>query len=201
MDARKINHGFQFSGGSYTTLDVPSSADTQAFGINGSGQIVGSYNNFILRNCHRAMLPEMDPLCGEIEFVVPIEIQHRDRHQKAVASPRKKPLIWSRTSAVQSQYKYRNEGPTEWWVLAERGSVMLEAFGLWFLVAGFVPGTHGANFTWMPWAGKSSSSTRRTQPSHAPEAFTTLKTRTLVPCRSATGPAVSRPSSGPCRRH
>jgi probable HAF family extracellular repeat protein len=36
-------HGFVYDGGSYTTLDVPGAIYTQAFGINGNGQIVGAY--------------------------------------------------------------------------------------------------------------------------------------------------------------
>jgi hypothetical protein len=35
--------GFLLSGGSYTTLNVPSSMWTEAFGINNAGQVVGSY--------------------------------------------------------------------------------------------------------------------------------------------------------------
>jgi len=40
------NHGFLFSGGSFTTLDDPSASTiTDAFGINDAGQIVGFFNN------------------------------------------------------------------------------------------------------------------------------------------------------------
>jgi probable HAF family extracellular repeat protein len=37
-------HGFVYSDGSYTTLDVPGATDTTAFGINNLGQVVGWYN-------------------------------------------------------------------------------------------------------------------------------------------------------------
>jgi len=36
-------HGFLYSGGTFTTLDVPGSLLTQAFGINDSGEIVGRF--------------------------------------------------------------------------------------------------------------------------------------------------------------
>jgi hypothetical protein len=39
------NHGFLYSGGVYTTLDVPLAEFTTATGINGSGQIVGYYTD------------------------------------------------------------------------------------------------------------------------------------------------------------
>jgi len=40
------NHGFLFSGGSFTTIDNPSASTiTDAFGINDAGQIVGFFNN------------------------------------------------------------------------------------------------------------------------------------------------------------
>jgi probable HAF family extracellular repeat protein len=39
-------HGFLYSGGSYTTLDVPGAvAFTEAWGVNDSGQIVGNYRD------------------------------------------------------------------------------------------------------------------------------------------------------------
>ena len=38
-------HGFLLSDGVYTTIDLPSSTYTQAWGINDSGQISGSYND------------------------------------------------------------------------------------------------------------------------------------------------------------
>jgi hypothetical protein len=37
-------HGFLYSGGSYTTLDVPGAAQTILNGINDAGQIVGSFS-------------------------------------------------------------------------------------------------------------------------------------------------------------
>jgi hypothetical protein len=37
-------HGFLYSGGSFTPIDVPGSTDTFANGINASGQIVGRYD-------------------------------------------------------------------------------------------------------------------------------------------------------------
>jgi probable HAF family extracellular repeat protein len=40
---RKSRHGFLFSNGKYTILDVPGSRFTQAMGINNFGQIVGYY--------------------------------------------------------------------------------------------------------------------------------------------------------------
>ena len=36
-------HGFLYSGGTYTTLDDPLGVDTHAYGINDAAQIVGSY--------------------------------------------------------------------------------------------------------------------------------------------------------------
>jgi hypothetical protein len=41
-------HGFLYSGGSYTSIDVPGATGkggTQAFGINDAGQIVGTYSD------------------------------------------------------------------------------------------------------------------------------------------------------------
>jgi len=38
-----IPHGFLLSGGVYTTIDVPGSTGTIAYGINNSGEIVGEY--------------------------------------------------------------------------------------------------------------------------------------------------------------
>jgi probable HAF family extracellular repeat protein len=38
-----IQHGFLLDNGTYTTLDVPGSTSTQAWGINDSGEIVGTY--------------------------------------------------------------------------------------------------------------------------------------------------------------
>ena len=37
--------GFLLSGGIFTTIDVPGSAETNAWGINGRGQIVGEYED------------------------------------------------------------------------------------------------------------------------------------------------------------
>jgi uncharacterized membrane protein len=42
-DAGPGYHGFLPDNGNYTTLDVPGSAGTRAYGINASGQIVGAY--------------------------------------------------------------------------------------------------------------------------------------------------------------
>jgi uncharacterized membrane protein len=39
-------HGFLYSGGSLTPIDFPGASITQAFGINASGQIVGSHEKF-----------------------------------------------------------------------------------------------------------------------------------------------------------
>jgi probable HAF family extracellular repeat protein len=36
-------HGFLDSGGIFTAIDVPGAAETQAFGINDAGQIVGIF--------------------------------------------------------------------------------------------------------------------------------------------------------------
>jgi probable HAF family extracellular repeat protein len=38
-------HGFLYTGGSFTTIDVPGAVFTYAYGINGSGQIVGFYQS------------------------------------------------------------------------------------------------------------------------------------------------------------
>jgi probable HAF family extracellular repeat protein len=38
-------HGFLYSGGSFTTIDVPGAVQTIANGINDSGQIVGSFSD------------------------------------------------------------------------------------------------------------------------------------------------------------
>src|SRR5438034_4679926 len=38
-------HGFLYSGGTFTTIDVPGADYTQAFGINHAGQIVGNFGN------------------------------------------------------------------------------------------------------------------------------------------------------------
>jgi probable HAF family extracellular repeat protein len=38
-------HGFSYSGGSYTTIDVPSSAATTASGVSNGGQVTGSYTD------------------------------------------------------------------------------------------------------------------------------------------------------------
>jgi probable HAF family extracellular repeat protein len=39
------DHGFQYSGGSYTTIDVPGAFATLLLGTNDSGQLVGAYRN------------------------------------------------------------------------------------------------------------------------------------------------------------
>jgi hypothetical protein len=39
------DHGFLYSGGSFTQIDVPGATPTDAHGINGAGQIVGSFVN------------------------------------------------------------------------------------------------------------------------------------------------------------
>jgi probable HAF family extracellular repeat protein len=41
-------HGFLFTRGSYATIDPPGSTDTQAYGINNAGQIVGVYGQYDL---------------------------------------------------------------------------------------------------------------------------------------------------------
>jgi hypothetical protein len=38
-------HGFLYTGGSFTSIDVPGPVDTPAFGINNSGDIVGSFDD------------------------------------------------------------------------------------------------------------------------------------------------------------
>jgi probable HAF family extracellular repeat protein len=38
-------HGFLYSGGTYTTLDVPMAASTEADGINDFGHVVGTYQD------------------------------------------------------------------------------------------------------------------------------------------------------------
>jgi probable HAF family extracellular repeat protein len=43
VDASSLTHGYLFSAGGYTTLDVPGSTATEALGINDAGQIVGDY--------------------------------------------------------------------------------------------------------------------------------------------------------------
>lgn len=48
-DPNKKVHGFLFSNGTYTTIDVPGAAITQARGINSRGDIVGTYQ--IIRSC------------------------------------------------------------------------------------------------------------------------------------------------------
>ena len=47
MPAGHANHalGYVYSGGNYTTLDVPGSTLTEAFGINNRDQVVGLYSN------------------------------------------------------------------------------------------------------------------------------------------------------------
>ena len=45
LDARGRTKGFLFSGGRYTSLDVPGSTATNAYDINASGQIVGTYSD------------------------------------------------------------------------------------------------------------------------------------------------------------
>ena len=39
------SHGFLYSGGTFTTVDVPGASSTAAYGISASGQIVGSYTD------------------------------------------------------------------------------------------------------------------------------------------------------------
>ena len=48
--------GFLGTGGSFTQIDVPGALRTRAFGINGAGQIVGSFDTggFSLRHTSRA---------------------------------------------------------------------------------------------------------------------------------------------------
>lgn len=45
VDASAVTHGFGYSGGSYTTIDVPSSSATTASGISNGGQVTGSYTD------------------------------------------------------------------------------------------------------------------------------------------------------------
>ncbi len=49
LDANNDDHGFLYRGGSYFSVDVPGALRTDAYGVNDSGQIVGSYvdANFI----------------------------------------------------------------------------------------------------------------------------------------------------------
>src|SRR5436190_5282022 len=42
-DSAGLNHGFKYSNGSYTAINVPNAYETQALGINDQGDIVGSY--------------------------------------------------------------------------------------------------------------------------------------------------------------
>ena len=44
VSSANSQEGFLYSGGNYTTLDVPGSTDTILRGINNSGQIVGDYS-------------------------------------------------------------------------------------------------------------------------------------------------------------
>jgi uncharacterized membrane protein len=59
-DANFVAHGFLLSDGQYTTLDVPNASDTEAYGINSSGQIVGAYDGgafgFLLSGGHYTTL-------------------------------------------------------------------------------------------------------------------------------------------------
>ena len=41
--ANAPEHGFQYSTGTYTTIDVPGDFATQVYGINNAGQIVGAF--------------------------------------------------------------------------------------------------------------------------------------------------------------
>ena len=65
-------HGFLYSGGTYTTLDVPMTSYTEADGINDLGHVVGTYqaggkfHGYIYRNGTYATLD--DPL-GTVETV------------------------------------------------------------------------------------------------------------------------------------
>jgi hypothetical protein len=45
MDARGLPHGFLKDGDMFTTIDVPGATNTQAFGINAAGQIVGMFGD------------------------------------------------------------------------------------------------------------------------------------------------------------
>ena len=66
-------HGFLYSGGTYTTLDVPMASSTEADGINDLGHVVGTYRDsgfrfhgYIYRNGTYTTLD--DPL-GTVETV------------------------------------------------------------------------------------------------------------------------------------
>jgi hypothetical protein len=39
-------HGYLYRKGVFLTLDYPGASNTDAFGINNTGSIVGTYNNF-----------------------------------------------------------------------------------------------------------------------------------------------------------
>jgi uncharacterized membrane protein len=43
MDLKGVQHGFLYSKGQFTTIDVPAADVTQAFGISGNGSVVGGY--------------------------------------------------------------------------------------------------------------------------------------------------------------
>jgi uncharacterized membrane protein len=44
-DSGFVTHGFLLDKGGFTTIDVPGSSSTSAFGINPSGQIVGVFDD------------------------------------------------------------------------------------------------------------------------------------------------------------
>src|SRR6266542_2245758 len=45
QDTAEIFHGFLYTGGTFTTIDVPGAIRTNAFGINDAGQIVGFFQD------------------------------------------------------------------------------------------------------------------------------------------------------------
>jgi probable HAF family extracellular repeat protein len=45
IDAHGVNHGFELSAGTFTTLDAPHATFTQALGLNNKGQVVGVYTD------------------------------------------------------------------------------------------------------------------------------------------------------------
>jgi uncharacterized membrane protein len=46
IDASGGPHGFSYKGGAWTQIDFPGSSDTEVYGVNSAGKIVGTYNGF-----------------------------------------------------------------------------------------------------------------------------------------------------------
>ena len=75
-------HGFVWSGGHYTALNVPNGYDTEAYGINGLNQIVGTYRGaahgdqrgFIFQSGTYNSVPLCGPI-GGIGTFAPVEIR------------------------------------------------------------------------------------------------------------------------------